>query len=347
MRVPSDISRATARRASIGLVAALVAASGYFAGIAHADGIPTGETLFYSGVLQENDALIDGPRDLVVELFDAETGGASRCRTEAPATQVASGRFRVPLSVACVDAVTQHRDLFAQVSVGTSTLPRMKVGAVPYAVWAERALSAESLQGLGATDVALAADVITAVTAGTGLSGGGPDGDVELAADTTFLQRRVTGSCAAGSSIRTVSADGTVTCETDSNSGGTLTGVTASTGLSGGGSTGVVTVSADTNYLQRRVSSSCAAGSSIRAISATGAITCDDGVTSYETFHLNSQTASANKNTGTVRKYCALTRVKDNNTSGECQIIRQTNGTWTLYNSGGSNAVNCEMTCFN
>jgi len=60
---------------------------------------------------------------------------------------------------------------------------------------------------------------ITGVTAGTGLTGGGTAGDVTLSANTTYLQRRVSGTCAAGSSIRTIATDGTVTCEPDDTSG--------------------------------------------------------------------------------------------------------------------------------
>jgi hypothetical protein len=64
-------------------------------------------------------------------------------------------------------------------------------------------------------------------------------------------------------------------CAEDANSGGDITGVAAGTGLSGGGTTGDVTVSADTSYLQRRVSTDCATGSSIRSIAEDGTVTCE------------------------------------------------------------------------
>ena len=56
---------------------------------------------------------------------------------------------------------------------------------------------------------------ITSVTAGAGLTGGGDKNAVSIAADTTYLQARVSSACKAGESIRAIDARGQVTCEID------------------------------------------------------------------------------------------------------------------------------------
>ena len=105
---------------------------------------------------------------------------------------------------------------------------------------------------------------------GLGLLGGGNLGDVFLEVDRNVIQRRVSGSCAVGSSIRSIDANGVVTCQA-----GDITGVLPGFGLSGGGTAGDVTLAANTAVLQQRVNGACAVGNSIRAIDVAGNVTCE------------------------------------------------------------------------
>ena len=95
------------------------------------------------------------------------------------------------------------------------------------------------------------------------------------AVDASALQQRVTGSCVAGSSIASINADGTVQCEVDNDSGGDITSITAGNGLSGGGSSGDVTIDADTTVIQSRVTGTCPSGQSIRTVNQNGSVVCE------------------------------------------------------------------------
>jgi hypothetical protein len=124
-------------------------------------------------------------------------------------------------------------------------------------------------------------DTNTTYTAGTGLTMTG----TQLAADTSVLQARVGATCGAGSSIRAIAADGTVTCQTDTN-----TTYTAGAGLTMSGTqlsvSGVISsmitdgtiTSADINpagnVQLRTTAPTCPAGSYLQTIAATGAPTC-------------------------------------------------------------------------
>lgn len=90
---------------------------------------------------------------------------------------------------------------------------------------------------------------VAGVTAGSGLTGGATSGTANIdvgagsgilvsadvvSVDSTYVQRRVSSSCTAGSSIRAIASDGSVTCETDDDttgvSDGDKTDITVSTG---------------------------------------------------------------------------------------------------------------------
>jgi hypothetical protein len=249
---------------------------------------------------------VTGPLTVRVALYDGPTAGTMLWEETHRDVPVADGL--VYASLGAVDPINNGlggtvfdgRPIYAELTVNGDVLsPRIPIESVPYAV---RSAVADKLQGFDPSavqhrvtgtcpagnyitavapdgSVTCAADVvgiggIAELVAGGGLTGGGTTGAVSLAVDTSLIQSRVTGTCAAGQYITAIAANGAVTCAADAVGSGDITGVTAGGGLTGGGTTGAVSLAVDTSVIQSRVTGTCATGQYITAIAANGAVTC-------------------------------------------------------------------------
>jgi hypothetical protein len=83
---------------------------------------------------------------------------------------------------------------------------------------------------------------ITEVVAGSGLTGGGTAGAVTLDVNPSVVQSRIAGVCPTGNAIQSVNPNGSVTCQEVFEGTGDITEVTAGSGLTGGNTSGAVTL---------------------------------------------------------------------------------------------------------
>ena len=245
-------------------------------------------TVSYQGslLLSTGQPVPDGSYDMRFRIFDAAVGGAQLWAETDAAVETTGGLFATILGDTSSFAAILNTgaSLWLEVSVDLGGngafeapevyLPRQPVVGAPSAVDAHKlnglvaaeyqrrvtgtAPAGSFLTGINADGTVVTAldqnsgGDITGVTAGAGLTGGGASGDVALAADPTYLQRRVTGAAPAGSFLTGINADGTVVTALDQNSGGDITAVTAGAGLTGGGASGAVALAvAPGVYVQR------------------------------------------------------------------------------------------------
>jgi hypothetical protein len=154
-------------------------------------------------------------------------------------------------------------DLWLETGVAGEILsPRVKLQSVPYAL---QCANADSIGGANVDSF------VSGVTAGVGLAGGGTGGNIELSVDSTQIQRRIAAACPAGSSIRQVSEDGSVVCETGAS--GDITGVSPGSGLTGGGASGNVSLG---------IAAGGVTGAMIATATVTGANIANDTITALD-----------------------------------------------------------------
>lgn len=191
-----------------------------------------GTEFTYQGDLRYQGAPANGEFDLRFSLYaDADGFIQVAGPIEILDLTVSDGIFTTILDFGAGAFVGDALWLEVGVREGSSTagyaqlLPRQKLTAAPNALHAEHALHAEIVSADAISSVEIADGSITgddlapqSVTS-TSIAPGAVDG---TQVDSSQVQLRVTGACAAGLSIQSIAADGSVTCEA---SGDSYTGI--------------------------------------------------------------------------------------------------------------------------
>jgi trimeric autotransporter adhesin len=220
----------------------------------------------YQGQLQEKGFPVNGTCNFIFELWNVESGGTAALESlSIDDISLTDGIFTVQLNFDLRYFEGDARWLAIQVDCEGSgafeTLsPRQPLTATPYAFYSLK-VPWTGITGIPA-DIA-DGDDDTIYTAGDGLVLS--SGNV-FSADTSYLQKRVAGTCPLGSSIRVIDANGNVTCEPDDN-----TIYTAGNGLSLKEGSFLI----NPTYTQRRVTGTCEAGAGITLVNQDGTVECE------------------------------------------------------------------------
>ena len=159
------------------VLGALATAGLGFAGArALATGAPQLSPLTYGGVLTDKDGkAYPSVQEVVLKFYDKVDATSPKCTAPATQAEAGTGRFSVVLPGECAQAVRDSPDLWSEATVGggKTVLPRVHVGAVPYALEADSAkVAAGATGGLKAALDGVVADVAALKKAPAG--GGAP-----------------------------------------------------------------------------------------------------------------------------------------------------------------------------
>lgn len=156
--------RSSLKWAAVAVGAAAIVAAAFVGGRAWAGGIPAAGALTYSGLLQDaTGAALTGTQYVEVKFWNDTAASAAAnllCDTGTPTgIGLVNGRFSIALPDACTTKVGSNAGIWAEVIVGATanaagSLGRAKIGAVPFAVEANHAVSADSASAGLATQLA-------------------------------------------------------------------------------------------------------------------------------------------------------------------------------------------------
>lgn len=103
--------------------------------VVNAQHAPTAPALTYSGFLEDSGVPVSGPRLIGLSLFAQQSGGSVLCQVPQAQLEVSNGHFHVPLTDATCDAaIKSNPEVWVEVRIGSVSMPRTRIGAVPYAL---------------------------------------------------------------------------------------------------------------------------------------------------------------------------------------------------------------------
>jgi hypothetical protein len=140
----------TRQSAWVSLATLTAAALGFAGARAMATGAPQLSPLTYGGVLTDKDGKpYPAAQDVVLKFYDKVDATAPKCTAPPAQAEAGTGRFSVVLPGECAQAVRDTPDLWSEATVGggKTVLPRVHVGAVPYALEADNAKVAQGAAG--------------------------------------------------------------------------------------------------------------------------------------------------------------------------------------------------------